>query len=60
MEYVDGDTLSNLRLEQEDRSFRVEELVPIIRQLCEALSLEHEIEEVGRIGIVPGACGTGR
>lgn len=42
MEYVDGDTLSNVRLERGDRSYRVEELVPIMRQLCLALSHAHD------------------
>jgi tetratricopeptide (TPR) repeat protein len=42
MEFVDGDTLSNLRVEREDRTFTVEEMIPVMRQLCSALSHAHD------------------
>lgn len=46
MEYVDGDNLSNLRADREHRCFEVEELRPIVAQLCDALSYAHEKAKV--------------
>jgi serine/threonine protein kinase/tetratricopeptide (TPR) repeat protein len=41
MEYVDGETLSNMRAEKERRVFEPNELSAWIRQLCEALNYAH-------------------
>jgi len=41
MEYIDGDNLSNLVAEREDRCFDVDELRPWLLQLCEALGYAH-------------------
>ena len=41
MEYVDGNNLSNLRADREDRSFEVAELTAWVRALCEALKYAH-------------------
>ncbi len=41
MEYVEGDTLSNLRLERERGYFEVEELRGWVEQLCVALEYAH-------------------
>ena len=41
MEYVDGETLSNLRAEKEQRVFELSELAAWIAQLCEALDYAH-------------------
>ena len=41
MEYVDGETLSNLRAEKEQRVFEPNELAAWITQLCEALDYAH-------------------
>jgi serine/threonine protein kinase len=41
MEYVDGATLSALRIERPNRVFEVDELSPIIEQACEALTYAH-------------------
>ena len=41
MEYVDGETLSNLRAEKEQRVFEPSELAAWIAQLCEALDYAH-------------------
>jgi serine/threonine-protein kinase len=41
MEYVDGETLSNLRAEKEQKVFEPNELAPLTAQLCEALDYAH-------------------
>jgi TolB-like protein/Tfp pilus assembly protein PilF len=41
MEYVDGETLSDLRAEKEQRVFKPSELAPLTAQLCEALDYAH-------------------
>jgi serine/threonine protein kinase/Flp pilus assembly protein TadD len=41
MEYVDGETLSNLRAEKEQRVFRPDEIAGWISQLCDALDYAH-------------------
>jgi serine/threonine protein kinase len=42
MEYVQGGTLAALRLEKPTRCFEAAEMVPWIKQVCEALSYAHE------------------
>src|SRR5215468_9229223 len=46
MEYVDGETLSNLRAEKEQRVFEPNELAPLTAQLCEALDYAHNYARV--------------
>jgi len=41
MEYVDGDTLSNLRAEKEQKVFEPNEIAPWTSQLCDALDYAH-------------------
>src|SRR6266478_3901682 len=41
MEYIDGETLSNLRAEKEQRVFQPDEIAPWISQLCDALDYAH-------------------
>ena len=41
MEYVDGETLSNLRAEKEQKVFEPDEIAGWIGQLCEALDYAH-------------------
>jgi serine/threonine protein kinase/Tfp pilus assembly protein PilF len=41
MEYVDGETLSNLRAEKEQKVFEPHEIAGSIAQLCEALDYAH-------------------
>jgi serine/threonine protein kinase len=41
MEYVDGDTLSNLRVDRPSKFFEPHELTAWIKQLCEALDYAH-------------------
>jgi serine/threonine protein kinase len=41
MEYVDGETLSNLRADKEQRVFEPSDLAAWTRQLCEALDYAH-------------------
>jgi len=41
MEYVDGETLSNLRAEKEQKVFEPSDLAPLTAQLCEALDYAH-------------------
>src|SRR5262249_5447033 len=46
MEYVDGETLSNLRAEKEQKVFEPNELAPLTAQLCEALDYAHNYARV--------------
>jgi serine/threonine protein kinase len=41
MEYVDGATLSSLRVDRPDKVFEVEELRPLLEQVCDALEYAH-------------------
>ncbi len=41
MEYIDGDTLSNLRAEKEQKVFQPEEIAAWTSQLCDALDYAH-------------------
>src|SRR4051812_29412480 len=41
MEYVDGDTLANLRSAKEQKVFEPNEIVPWTSQLCDALDYAH-------------------
>jgi tetratricopeptide (TPR) repeat protein len=41
MEYIDGDTLSNLRVDRESKVFETRELTPWLEQLCDALDYAH-------------------
>src|SRR5437773_369805 len=41
MEYIDGETLSNLRAEKEQKVFEPNEIGPWTRQLCDALDYAH-------------------
>ncbi|MGI8435290.1 MAG: protein kinase domain-containing protein [Chthoniobacterales bacterium] len=42
MEYIDGDTLSNLRAEKEQKVFQPDELAAWTSHLCEALDYAHQ------------------
>jgi hypothetical protein len=42
MEFVKGDTLAQLRLEQPGKIYTVAALAPLVRQLCDALGYAHE------------------
>jgi serine/threonine protein kinase/Tfp pilus assembly protein PilF len=46
MEYVDGETLSNLRAEKEQKIFEPDELAGWIAQLCDALDYAHNHAKV--------------
>jgi serine/threonine-protein kinase len=46
MEYVDGETLSNLRAEKERRVFEPDEIATWISQLCDALDYAHNHAKV--------------
>lgn len=41
MEYIDGATLSSLRVDRPDKVFEVEELSPLLEQVCDALEYAH-------------------
>jgi serine/threonine protein kinase len=41
MEYVDGATLSSLRVDRPDKVFEVDELAPFLQQVCDALQYAH-------------------
>jgi formylglycine-generating enzyme required for sulfatase activity len=46
MEYVDGTTLSKLRLAQPGKVFSAEKLAPLVAQLCAALDYAHGVAKV--------------
>src|SRR5947207_5112394 len=46
MEYVDGQTLSNLRGEKEQKVFEPSELAPLTAQLCDALDYAHNYARI--------------
>jgi serine/threonine protein kinase/Tfp pilus assembly protein PilF len=46
MEYVDGETLSNLRAEKEQKVFEPDEIAGWVTQLCEALDYAHNRAKV--------------
>ncbi len=46
MEYVKGKALSALRVEQAGRVYQPEGLLPLVRQVCEALSYAHETARI--------------
>jgi serine/threonine protein kinase len=46
MEYIDGDTLSNLRCDKERKVFEAPELTDWMRQLCDALDYAHNYAHV--------------
>jgi serine/threonine protein kinase/tetratricopeptide (TPR) repeat protein len=46
MEYIDGETLSNLRAEKEGRVFESQEIAGWIAQLCDALDYAHNHAKV--------------
>ena len=41
MEYIDGATLSSLRVDRPDKVFETEELGPLLQQVCDALDYAH-------------------
>jgi serine/threonine protein kinase/Tfp pilus assembly protein PilF len=53
MEYVDGETLSNLRAEKERRVFEPDEIAAWISQLCEALNYAHHHAHVIHCDLKP-------
>jgi serine/threonine protein kinase len=53
MEYVDGSTLSALRVEQPAKVFEVQALGPWIKQACEALQYAHESAKIVHRDIKP-------
>jgi len=46
MEYVDGLNLSALRVQKETRVFEVNELAPLVVQLCDALEYAHDTANI--------------
>jgi serine/threonine protein kinase/formylglycine-generating enzyme required for sulfatase activity len=46
MEHVEGKSLGALRLEKPLRVFEARELLPVVRQMCEALTYAHEMARV--------------
>src|SRR5437763_6904662 len=54
MEYVDGDTLSNLRVEKERKVFEPEEIAGWTAQLCDALDYAHNHARIIHRDLKPG------
>ena len=54
MEYVDGETLSNLRAEKEQKVFQPNEIANWVGQLCEALDYAHNRARVIHRDLKPG------
>src|SRR5213593_2325204 len=53
MEYIDGETLSNLRAEKERRVFEPDEIATWISQLCDALDYAHNRANVIHCDLKP-------
>ena len=53
MEYIDGETLSNLRAEKEKRVFEPDEIATWISQLCDALDYAHNRANVIHCDLKP-------
>jgi serine/threonine protein kinase/Tfp pilus assembly protein PilF len=53
MEYIDGETLSNLRAEKEQRVFERDEITTWISQLCDALDYAHSRANVIHCDLKP-------
>jgi serine/threonine protein kinase/Tfp pilus assembly protein PilF len=53
MEYIDGETLSNLRTEKEQRVFEPDEIANWISQLCDALDYAHNRANVIHCDLKP-------
>src|SRR5207302_1141080 len=54
MEYIDGDTLSNLRADKERKVFEPDEIAPWAAQLCDALDYAHNHARIIHRDIKPG------
>ena len=53
MEYIDGETLSNLRAEKEQKVFEPDELATWISQLCDALDYAHNRAQIIHCDLKP-------
>ncbi len=53
MEYVDGETLSNLRAEKEQKVFEPDEIATWISQLCDALDYAHNHAKIIHYDLKP-------
>jgi formylglycine-generating enzyme required for sulfatase activity/serine/threonine protein kinase len=53
MEFIDGMTLSKLRLQQPGKVFSVEKLAPIVAQICAALDYAHHTAKVAHLDLKP-------
>ena len=53
MEYIDGETLSNLRAEKERRVFEPDEIATWVSQLCDALDYAHSDAKVIHCDLKP-------
>src|SRR5262245_34225744 len=53
MEYIDGETLSNLRADKEQRVFEPEEIATWITQFCDALDYAHNRADVIHCDLKP-------
>lgn len=54
MEYVDGGTLSALKVERPNRCFDVDDLAPLVAKLCDALQYAHTRVKVAHRDLKPG------
>lgn len=54
MEYVDGGTLSALKIDRPNRCFEVDDLGPIVAKLCDALQYAHTRAKVAHRDLKPG------
>ena len=53
MEYIDGETLSNLRAEKERRVFEPDEIATWMSQLCDALDYAHNRAKIVHCDLKP-------
>src|SRR5215831_9459276 len=54
MEYIDGETLSNLRAEKKQKVFEADEIALWVSQLCDALDYAHNRAKVIHRDLKPG------
>src|SRR6266446_1305563 len=53
MEYIDGDTLSSMRIDRQNRVFETHELLDWTKELCEALDYAHSYVRVAHRDLKP-------
>jgi serine/threonine protein kinase len=58
MEYVEGETLSNMRTEKESKVFEPHKIIGWVTQLCDALDYDHNHAKVVHCDLKPADLNT--